>query len=254
MNYTKELDIAKSVAKEMGKIQLKNFRKNLKVIRKSPKDFVSNVDLECQNLAYELLKKEFEYEILSEEKRIQDDIETDLFWIIDPVDGTHNYISGLPNFGVSIALATKNEFLLGVIYLPYFDEMYYAVKNHGAFMNDEKIQVSKNDDLEKSMITFDNQFYLDKKSFEVYKKIVDGCFTTRILGSAVYDFCLIASGKIDARIWNNTKIFDFAAGLTIVNEAGGKITDFNGNIITLNSHDILASNGFVHKQILTIIK
>ena len=186
-------------------------------------------------------------------KRIQDDINTDLFWIIDPVDGTHNYISGLPNFGVSIALATKNEFLLGVIYLPYFDEMYYAVKNHGAFMNDEKIQVSKNDDLEKSMITFDNQFYLDKKSFEVYKKIVDGCFTTRILGSAVYDFCLIASGKVDARVWNNTKIFDFAAGLTIVNEAGGKVTDFSGNKITLTSHDILASNSFVHKELLTLI-
>jgi myo-inositol-1(or 4)-monophosphatase len=250
MNYTKELDIAKSVAKMMGKIQLKNFRKNLKVIRKSPKDFVSNVDLECQNLAYELLKKEFEYEILSEEKRIQDDIKTDLFWIIDPVDGTHNYISGLPNFGVSIALATKNEFLLGVIYLPYFDEMYYAVKNHGAFMNNEKIQVSKNNDLEKSMITFDNQFYLNKKSFDVYKKIVDSCFTTRILGSAVYDFCLIASGKIDARVWNNTKIFDFAAGLTIVNEAGGKVTDFSGNEINLNSHDILASNSFVHQELL----
>jgi myo-inositol-1(or 4)-monophosphatase len=253
MNYTKELDIAKSVAKRMGKIQLKNFRKNLKVIRKSPKDFVSNVDLECQNLAYELLKKEFEYEILSEEKRIQDDIKTDLFWIIDPVDGTHNYISGLPNFGVSIALATKNEFLLGVIYLPYFDEMYYAVKNHGAFMNNEKIQVSKNNDLEKSMITFDNQFYLNKKSFDVYKKIVDSCFTTRVLGSAVYDFCLIASGKIDARVWNNTKIFDFAAGLTIVNEAGGKVTDFSGNEITLTSHDILASNSFVHKELLTLI-
>jgi len=250
MNYTKELDIAKSVAKEMGKIQLKNFRKNLKVIRKSPKDFVSNVDLECQNLAYELLKKEFEYEILSEEKRIQDDIKTDLFWIIDPVDGTHNYISGLPNFGVSIALATKNEFLLGVIYLPYFDEMYYAVKNHGAFMNNEKIQVSKNNDLEKSMITFDNQFYLNKKSFDIYKKIVDSCFTTRILGSAVYDFCLIASGKVDARVWNNTKIFDFAAGLTIVNEAGGQVTDFSGNEINLNSHDILASNSFVHQELL----
>ena len=250
MNYTKELDIAKSVAKRMGKIQLKNFRKNLKVIRKSPKDFVSNIDLECQNLAYELLKKEFEYEILSEEKRIQDDIKTDLFWIIDPVDGTHNYISGLPNFGVSIALATKNEFLLGVIYLPYFDEMYYAVKNHGAFMNNEKIQVSKNNDLEKSMITFDNQFYLNKKSFDVYKKIVDSCFTTRILGSAVYDFCLIASGKVDARVWNNTKIFDFAAGLTIVNEAGGQVTDFSGNEINLNSHDILASNSFVHQELL----
>lgn len=253
MNYTKELDVAKSVAKEMGRIQLKNFRKNLKVIRKSTKDFVSNVDLECQNLSYELLRKDFQYEILSEERKTQDEIGTKLFWIIDPVDGTHNYISGLPNFGVSIALATKKEFLLGVIYLPYFDEMYYAVKNQGAFMNDEKIQVSKNNDLEKSMITFDNQFYLNKKSFDVYKKIVDSCFTTRILGSAVYDFCLIASGKVDARVWNNTKVFDFAAGLTIVNEAGGKLTDFNGNEITLNSHDILASNSFVHQELLTVI-
>ena len=253
MNYTKELDVAKSVAKEMGKIQLKNFRKNLKVIRKSTKDFVSNVDLECQNLSYELLRKDFQYEILSEERKTQDEIGTKLFWIIDPVDGTHNYISGLPNFGVSIALATKKEFLLGVIYLPYFDEMYYAVKNQGAFMNDEKIQVSKNNDLEKSMITFDNQFYLNKKSFDVYKKIVGSCFTTRILGSAVYDFCLIASGKVDARVWNNTKVFDFAAGLTIVNEAGGKLTDFNGNEITLNSHDILASNSFVHQELLTVI-
>ena len=253
MNYTKELDVAKSVAKEMGKIQLKNFRKNLKVIRKSTKDFVSNVDLECQNLSYELLRKDFQYEILSEEKKTQDETGTKLFWIIDPVDGTHNYISGLPNFGVSIALATKKEFLLGVIYLPYFDEMYYAVKNQGAFMNDEKIQVSKNNDLEKSMITFDNQFYLNKKSFDVYKKIVDSCFTTRILGSDVYDFCLIASGKVDARVWNNTKVFDFAAGLTIVNEAGGKLTDFNGNEITLNSHDILASNSFVHQELLTVI-
>ena len=253
MNYTKELDVAKSVAKEMGKIQLKNFRKNLKVIRKSTKDFVSNVDLECQNLSYELLRKDFQYEILSEERKTQDEIGTKLFWIIDPVDGTHNYISGLPNFGVSIALATKKEFLLGVIYLPYFDEMYYAVKNQGAFMNDEKIQVSKNNDLEKSMITFDNQFYLNKKSFDVYKKIVDSCFTTRILGSAVYDFCLIASGKVDARVWNNTKVFDFAAGVTIVNEAGGKLTDFNGNEITLNSHDILASNSFVHQELLTVI-
>ncbi len=253
MNYTKELDVAKLVAKEMGKIQLKNFRKNLKVIRKSPKDFVSNVDLECQNLSYELLRKDFQYEILSEEKKTQDEIETELFWIIDPVDGTHNYISGLPNFGVSIALASKKEFLLGVIYLPYFDEMYYAVKNQGAFMNGEKIQVSKNNDLEKSMIAFDNQFYLNKKSFDVYKKIVDACFTTRILGSAVYDFCLIASGKVDARVWNNTKVFDFAAGLTILNEAGGKVTDFSNNQVNLGTHDILGSNSFVHQELLSTI-
>ena len=253
MNYEKELGVAKSVAKEMGKIQLRNFRNDLKVIRKSSKDFVTSVDLECQKLSSELLRKQFEYEMLTEEKKTQDEISSDLFWIIDPVDGTHNYISGLPNFGVSIALATKKEFLLGVIYLPYFDEMYFAIKNQGAFMNDQKIQVSKNNDVEKSMITFDNQFHLHKKSFDVYKKLVGNCFTTRILGSAVYDFCLIASGKIDARIWNNTKVFDFAAGLTIVSEAGGRVTDFNGSEINLDTHDILASNSFVHQGLLTVI-
>ena len=253
MNFEKELSMAKLVAKEMGNIQLKHFRKDLKVIRKSPKDFVSNVDLECQNVSYEILKKEFDYEIISEEKRIQDDITSELFWIIDPVDGTHNYISGLTNFGVSIALASKNEFLLGVIYLPYFDELYHGIKNQGAFMNDKQISVSKNDDLEKSMITYDNQFHLNANSLDVYKRVVDSCFTTRILGSAVYDFCLIASGKIDARIWNNTKIFDFAAGLTIVKEAGGNITEFNGSEVGLDSHSILASNSFVHKKLLSII-
>ena len=160
MNYTKELDVAKSVARKMGKIQLKNFRKKLKVMAKSPKDFVTSVDLECQKLSYELLKKEFEYEILSEEKRTQDEITSNLFWIIDPVDGTHNYISGLPNFGVSIALANKKEFLLGVIYLPFFKEMYFATKKSGSYLNNEKIHVSNNSDFEKAMLTYDNQFHL----------------------------------------------------------------------------------------------
>ncbi len=254
MYLNRELEIAKQAAFEIGKIQKKHFRKKLQVIRKSSKDFVCNVDMECQNLAFDILGKNFEYSILSEEKRKNKEIETDFFWVIDPVDGTHNYISGLVNFGTSIALLSKDEFLLGVIYLPYFNEMYFAQKDSGAFMNDTRISVSDNPDLEKSMVMYDNQFHLESKSWSLYEKLVRSTFTTRILGSAVYDFSLIASSVIDARICNHSKLFDFAAGAVIVKEAGGKVTDFDGKSITRDSKRVLATNGKIHDSLLRLIE
>ncbi|MFH0861126.1 MAG: inositol monophosphatase [Candidatus Altiarchaeota archaeon] len=253
-DFLVELEVAKSTARRVGEIQQGHFRKDLKVIRKTPKEFVSNVDIECQNLSHRLLTEKFPYPVLSEEKRLSENIDSNLFWVVDPVDGTHNFIAGVPNFGVSIALLSKHEFVLGVIHLPYFDEMYYAVKGNGAFMNGKPIAVSDNKVLEKSMITYDNQFYLSKYSFERYKRLVDHSFTTRIFGSAVYDFGLIASGIIDARVWNNTKIFDFAAGVTLVREAGGMVTDFNGDNISTDSKELVASNGSVHSQLVDLLK
>lgn len=226
MFLSEELKCAKQAAIKMGKLQLDNFRRDIKVVRKSAKDLVSNIDMECQRVAKKMLSESFEYDVVSEEKRFEEKIESNLFWIIDPVDGTHNYISGLPNFGVSIALASMDEFLLGVIYLPFFEEMYFATKSSGSYMNDEKIHVSSNNDFEKSLLTYDNQFHLSEETLSIFKKIVNKPFTTRILGSAVYDFSLIASGRIDARICNNAKIFDIAAGISIIEEAGGKVTDF----------------------------
>jgi len=253
-DYSEELDIAKSVAIEIGKVQLEKFRKNLKVIRKDVKEFVSDVDIHCQKLASKLLSQKFDYPLLSEENRGFDIEPSDTYWVIDPVDGTHNFIAGVPNFGVSIGLVSKNDFVMGVVFLPFFDELFYAVKGQGAFLNGEKIEVSKNDDLEKSMVTYDNQFYLNKDAFSRYRKLIDQCFTTRIFGSAIYDFGLITSGRIDARIWNNTKIFDFAAGTVIVEEAGGKVTDFEGNRITPKSKQIIASNGHIHDSLIKIFK
>ena len=145
--FDKELKVAKSLAREMGKIQLNSFRKDIKVIRKSPKEFVTNIDMECQQLSNEILTKEFNHEIMSEEKIEDSPISSDLFWILDPIDGTHNYISGLPSFGVSIALASKDDFLLGVIYLPYFDELFVGVKSEGSTMNNNPISVSNNTEI-----------------------------------------------------------------------------------------------------------
>ena len=121
-------------------------------------------------------------------------------------------------------------------------------------MNGQKIAVSTNNNLEKSMITYDNIFHNDENILKRFENIINKSFTVRITGSAIYDYCLVASGKIDSRIWNNSKIYDFAAGVLIVEEAGGKITDFNGKQITLESKDIIASNGLLHKNILNTIK
>ncbi|MFH1288892.1 MAG: inositol monophosphatase [bacterium] len=253
--FKNELNIAKRAAEEAGKILLKLFLNKNHVIRKSAKELVSGADIESQKIIEVILKNEFpNYQSYSEEKRVQQDYSADApFWIIDPLDGTHNYIAGLPFYGVSIALADIHNFYLGVIYLPFFDSLFWAVKDSGAYCNEAKIKSSQNSDLSKSMIAYDNHFHLNSNSFKNYKKLVDKSFTTRITGSAVYDLCLAASGKIDARIWNNTKICDVAAGVTIISEAGGSITDFNGAALNLSVKDVIASNGRVHNEIITVI-
>lgn len=252
-DLSEELELAKHAAKEVGKIQMEYFRKPLRVVRKSIKEFVSEVDMKSQNLANQLLSERFDYSVASEELKQTELSDGDYFWIVDPLDGTHNFIAGLPNFGVSIGLASKRDFVLGVIYVPYLEELLYAIKGGGAFMNGNKIHVSSNPDLEKSMVTYDNQFHLDPDSFDRFKRISGNCFTARVLGSAIYDFSLVASGRIDSRIWNCTKMFDFVAGTVIVKEAGGKVTDFNNQEITLESKKVVASNGLVHNRILEIL-
>lgn len=235
-----------------GKILKKNFNEDYQVIRKSPKEMVSVVDMQSQEIISKILKDKYpDYGIITEEKRLNE-VTTSNNWIIDPIDGTHNYIAGLPFSGISIGLMKENEFYLGVIYLPIEDNLFYAVKGKGAYCNGRAIYVSHNQDLSKSIINYDNQFYLAEKAFDYYKLLTQQAFTTRIFGVATRDLCFIASGKIDGRIWNSTKICDIAAGIVILTEAGGKITNFDGSPCNINSKSVVASNGHVHNQLLNI--
>jgi len=249
----KELDIAINAIKSAGNILRENFKKKYQIIHKSPKELVSEIDIKSQNKIIEILKNNFSYEIFTEEKKTSE-INEENMWIIDPIDGTHNYIAGLPFSGISIGLLKNNIFCIGVIYFPIENEIYYAVKGKGAFCNDKQIFVSKNDDISKSIINYDNQFYLSPKSFDYYKILIEKSFTTRIFGVATRDICFISSGKIDGRIWNNTKIFDIAAGIVILTEAGGKITNFDGTPCNIQSKKVVASNGKIHDQLLNIFK
>lgn len=250
----KELNVALKAIMAAGKILRENFGKKYQVIRKSHKEMVTEIDLKSQTVISGILKNEYpSHGIITEEKRLDQD-KGKKNWIIDPIDGTHNYIAGLPFSGVSIALEEDNEFLLGVIYFPMADELYYGVNGEGAFCNGNQIHVSENKEICKSIINYDNQFYLSEHSFEYYKILTEKAFTTRIFGTATNDICMTASGKIDGRIWNNTKICDIAAGIVILTEAGGKVTNFDGTPCNIDSKSVVASNGLVHNELLAIFK
>lgn len=247
-----ELESAIAAAKKAGNLLSKHFGKKTHTIRKNKNEFVTKIDIESQSIIIEYLGKDFPiYKVLTEETRFQKEINT-LTWVIDPLDGTHNYISGIDNVGVSIALVSQQAFHMGVIYLPIKDLMLYAIEGQGAYCNDVKITVNNNVDITKSMIAYDNQFYLNRNIFKNFERLINTAFTTRIFGVATYDIALIAMGKIDARIWNCTKLVDIAAGNVIIREAGGKMTDFKNKPLSLNVKDVIASNGLVHDDLIKL--
>ncbi|MFH1326798.1 MAG: inositol monophosphatase family protein [archaeon] len=252
-NYEKELEVAINAAKEAGKKILKYFKSRQGIVRKSINELVGMADIESQSTIINILNKEFpSYEVFGEE-RTQTEISEKPTWVVDPVDGTHNFISGIPHFGISIGLIENFDFKLGVIYLPYEDKIFTAMKGKGAFCNNGPLKVSSNPSLANAVVCYDNQFYLDESVLKNYELLIKNTFTTRILGSAVRDFCFIAEGVTDARICNNTKLVDIAAGTVILTEAGGRVSDFNGNSITINSKQIIASNSHIHNSILELI-
>jgi myo-inositol-1(or 4)-monophosphatase len=249
-----DLAIAIKAAKRAGHVLQENFGKKHRAVRKSPKELVSEIDLKAQNAIIEVLKEgNTRYGLITEE-RTNADIEKKRNWIIDPLDGTHNYVAGLPFSGISIGLAEKDDFLLGVIYFPMEDQLYYAVKGKGAFLNDRPISVSGVTKLANSIVNFDNQFHLSQNSFEYFEVLAQKAFTVRIFGTATMDSCLVSSGKIEGRIWLNAKICDIAAGLVIITEAGGQITDYQGKTCDLDSRQIIASNGKIHGELLEIFQ
>ncbi len=249
----KHTQISIKAAKEAGKILMKYYGKVKKIVEKSPNNYVTEADLESEKIIIGLIKKNFPaHQIISEEAGSIN--RSDHVWYVDPLDGTHNYIHKIPFFGVSIAYSYKGEVKAGVIYCPYVDELYVAEKGKGAFCNGKKIEVSKKDRVKDVIVIFDASLHKDKEyKFNLLRKFVDSCFKVRILGAAVYNCISVAIGGAEAYIELSTNPWDIAAGLLIVQEAGGKVTDLEGDEWKPDIKEFIATNGIVHKKILDII-
>jgi len=237
-------------AREAGRILLDNFGRIKKVEVKKRGDLVTNVDVEAEEKIIKIINGKYpEHFILSEEsKELKGN--SDYRWIIDPLDGTHNYVRGIEIFGVSIALEHKGSIILGVIYMPCSDELYFAERGEGAYLNGERIKVSRRG-LSQALLVYDSNIKLGKEHVvKGLDMLARKTFALRMFGSSVRTLSYIAEGKADIFIDYHHGPWDFSAGALLVEEAGGKLSDIYGNPWSPWVRGYIASNGVVHEEVV----
>ena len=232
------LNIMIKASEKASKVLIKDFGEieKLQVSKKGPKDFVTNSDFKAEKIIIEELKKaKPNYSILSEEKGAEFNKDRDNIWIIDPIDGTINYLHGIPHFAISIALKSKDKIIAGLIYDPIKDEMFYAEKNNGAFFNNSRIRVSKKNKMEECLFVMGGNNNYEPN------------FLYRKSGCAALDMAYVASGRYDGYFQKNLNIWDIAAGIVLVEEAGGIM-----NKIDLSQHNnikIISSSSNIYEKL-----
>lgn len=253
------LKVAKQAALEAGKV-IKRYsgrdeQKNIK--HEDPTDYATEADIEAEKVIVNILSANFpDHNIIAEEQtRIKK--ESKYTWLIDPLDGSISFGSGIPYFSVSIGLLKESKPILGVIYIVSFDKLYWAQERRGAYLNGKTIQVSKKKGLTESVGSLD--FGHNKKrqyKLDLYvNKLITKLGYIYSFGSAVASSGMVAEGSLDLYV-NYAYPWDFAAGAVIVREAGGKVTGFDGNEPQWDKErlNIVASNGLIHGAILEALK
>ena len=226
---------SKSLIRDFGEVE------NLQVSVKGPLDFVTNTDIKVEKiLIEELTKSKKNFSILSEEAGFIKNKDNKNIWIIDPIDGTSNFLHGIPHFAISIALKSKNEIICGLIYDPIKDEMFYAEKNNGAFFNNQRIRVSQKKEINACLFATGGK-YINEINLPIRRS-----------GSAALDMAYVAAGRYDGYFQNDLNLWDIAAGIIIIKEAGGAI-----NEIDLSQNEnikIRASSMAINEKMLEKLK
>lgn len=250
------LKLATDLARKAGKVQLEHLGNVGRIDYKSEVDIVTEVDRTCEDLIVRGIKEKFpDHDILAEEgsgTRSRSAFQ----WVIDPVDGTVNYAHGFPFFAVSIALAHEGNPVVGVIYDPNRDELFSAVEGQGAILNKKKIQVTTESVLRKSLVAsgFAYQGESIEQNMKHFLNFVRAARAVRRPGSAAMDLACVACGRIDGFWEIDLKAWDMAAGVVIIREAGGRVTNFTGGSFDLYGKEILASNGKVHEHMVEVLR
>lgn len=245
-------------AREAGKIIHHYFEGTFSIENKdSINNLVTEVDKHSETKIIEVIKSYYPgHSIISEEvgELIQD---SDYQWIIDPIDGTVNFAHGIPICCVSIGLKHKDELLLGAVYNPMMNELFFAEKGKGAFLNEKPIRVSDKKDFATACLVTGFPYKWPKTyehPIKVFERFVLEGLPVRRLGSAAIDLCWVACGRFDGFWEYNLNSWDVAAGYLIVQEAGGRITNFDGSPYSVFDKETLATNGHIHEDMLQLIR
>ncbi|MEM5834772.1 MAG: inositol monophosphatase family protein [Candidatus Aenigmatarchaeota archaeon] len=245
-----------SFAKRAGLLLLKDFRKVKEYSKRGHSKAIKTIyDKASENLIKKLISAKYpEHSILSEETGYVEK-DSKYLWVVDPLDGTGNFVNGNPLFSVSIAFLENNKLKYGAIYFPVSNETFFAERGKGAFLNGKRIFVSKIDKLEKSyFVTCEGVEKSKKRKAKLYSTIISKAVDIRKLGSGSLECAWVASGRAEAYLTFKVPPWDVAAGVLLVEEAGGRVTDFKGREWSLRQCDFLASNSLVHEKVLKLLK
>ena len=233
------LNIMIKASEKASKVLIRDFGEveKLQVSNKGPADFVSNADLKAEKIIIEELKKARpNYSILSEEIGSEINKDKNNTWVIDPIDGTSNFLHGIPHFAISIALKSKNEIISGLIFDPIKNEMFYAEKNNGAYFNNHRIRVSKKNKIDQCLFVTGGKI----------KKQID--LQYRKSGSAALDIAYVSAGRYDGYFQRELNLWDIAAGIVLVKEAGGIISEID--LSKTKNIDVVAATPDIHQKML----
>lgn len=240
--------------REAGAVMKHHFHDAFKISSKTTvNDLVTEVDKLSETTIVSIIRQSYpDHYILSEEagKMVQD---SEYKWIIDPIDGTVNYAHGVPICCVSIGLEKEGEMLMGAVYNPFLEEFFFAEQGSGALLNENKISVSANSDIRSAFLVtgFPYQWEdMDNDPLEIFSHYVKEGLPVRRLGSAAIDLCWVACGRFDGFWEHNLNAWDSAAGYLIVEEAGGKVTGFDGQKYSPYRKQVVATNGLIHQELL----
>lgn len=236
------------IKSNMGKIKTIEY--------KSVSNLVTNVDKGSEKIIISIIKNHFPtHSILAEESGKNDMCDSEYRWVIDPVDATTNFAHGFPFFCVSIGLEHNGEIVMGGVYDPIRDELFFAQKNKGAYLNKKRIFVSKRRKIEDSLLATGFSYNPKQRlvNLDFFTSFLKKAQAIRRAGSAALDLCYVACGRFDG-FWEIALCpWDTAAGILIIEEANGKVSDFEGNKFSIYGKRIVASNGLIHKSMLDIL-
>ncbi len=226
---------SKSIIRDFGEVE------KLQVSKKGPYDFVTKTDKNVEKiLIEELSKSKKNYSFITEESGIINNKDIENIWIIDPIDGTTNFLHGIPHFAICIALKSKNEIISGLIFDPIKDEMFFSEKNKGAFLNNHRLRVSNKNSLDDCLFSSNHE------------GVNFSNLNMRYTGCAALDLAYVASGRLDGFFHNKINLWDVAAGALMVSEAGGVVNDLNK--FDTNNIDIRASSSAINDKMLENLK
>jgi myo-inositol-1(or 4)-monophosphatase len=255
--WQKEMETARYAATASGRILKELYGNISNITKKGEIDLVTEADLASEKKVIDVITRDFPNDTILSEEAGEKGKASDRLWIIDPLDGTTNFAHSFPFFGVSIALQVKNEIVVGVVYNPVLDEFFEAEKEKGALLNNESIKVSDKVNLKDSLIGtgFPYDVYKDPDpTLDYLKKVIVKAQGIRRAGAAAVDLCYVAAGRLDGFWEQGLNPWDTAAGSIILKEAGGIISDYDGNPYNPFVKTILASTPGIHSKMLEVLK